>query len=116
MGSREGKLKMRVPARIYATKKVIDTAEDTAIEQLTNVTCLPGIVKYSIGMPDIHWGYGLPMGAVGAFDPDEGIISAGMTGFDINCGIHMIRTNLTYSEVKPKLKELIETLFRDIPS
>ncbi|MFQ5974894.1 MAG: RtcB family protein [Candidatus Hydrothermarchaeales archaeon] len=116
MGSREGRLKMRVPARIYATKKVMDAAEDTAIEQLTNVTCLPGIVKYSIGMPDIHWGYGLPMGAVGAFDPDDGIISAGMTGFDINCGIHMIRTDLTYSDVKPKLKELVETLFRNVPS
>ncbi len=116
MGSRSGRLKMRVPARIYANKKIIDTAEDTAIEQLTNVTCLPGIVKYSIGMPDIHWGYGLPMGAVGAFDPEEGIISAGMTGFDINCGIHMIRTDLTYAEVKPKLKELIETLFRNVPS
>jgi len=107
---------MRVPARIYANKKIIDTAEDTAIEQLTNVTCLPGIVNYSIGMPDIHWGYGLPMGAVGAFDPEEGIISAGMTGFDINCGIHMLRTNLTYTEVKPKLKELIETLFKNVPS
>ncbi|MFQ6136842.1 MAG: RtcB family protein [Candidatus Hydrothermarchaeales archaeon] len=116
MGSREGRLKMRVPARIYASKRIIEAAENTAVEQLTNVACLPGIVQYSIGMPDIHWGYGLPMGAVGAFDPDDGVISAGMTGFDINCGIHMIRTNLTFEDVKPKLGELIDTLFRNVPS
>jgi tRNA-splicing ligase RtcB len=115
-GSRTKEPQMRVPGRLIGTDKIIEWAEDTAIEQLTNVTTLPGIVKYSVGMPDIHWGYGLPMGAVGAFDEDEGIISAGMTGFDINCGIRLIKTNLTYDEVKPKLKELINALFRNVPS
>ncbi len=67
-------------------------------------------------MPDIHWGYGLPMGAVGAFDKEDGVISAGCTGFDINCGIHMIKTNLTINELKPKLKQLIELLFENVPS
>ena len=111
-GARPG---MRVPAVIYATKRIIDAAEDTAIEQLTNVACLPGVIAPVMGMPDIHWGYGLPMGAVGAFDKDKGIISCGCTGFDINCGIHMIRTNLEKKEVLAKLKPLIDTLFANVP-
>jgi tRNA-splicing ligase RtcB len=115
-GSRKKEPRMRVPGRLIGTKKIIDWAEDTAIEQLTNVTTLPGIVKYTVGMPDIHWGYGLPMGAVSAFDEDEGIISAGMTGFDINCGIRLIKTNLTSDEVMPRIRELIDALFRNVPS
>ena len=116
MGSRKTEPKMRVPARLIGTKKIVDWAEDTAIEQLTNVTTLPGIVRYAVGMPDIHWGYGLPMGAVSAFDEEEGIISAGMTGFDINCGIRLIKTNLPYTEAAPKMRELINGLFRNVPS
>ncbi|MFX0092570.1 MAG: RtcB family protein, partial [Candidatus Hodarchaeota archaeon] len=108
--------KMRASARIVASKQVIDHAEDTAVEQLTNVACLPGVVSPVLGMPDIHWGYGLPMGAVGAFDADEGVISAGCTGFDINCGIHMIRTNLSVSDIKPKLSNLINTLYINVPA
>ncbi|MBN3037456.1 MAG: intein-containing RctB family protein [Candidatus Diapherotrites archaeon] len=77
--------RMRVDAVVYGSQKIIDQAEDAAIEQLTNVACLPGIMEPVAGMPDIHWGYGLPMGAVGAFDAEEGVISAGCTGFDINC-------------------------------
>ena len=73
-------------------------------------------MKYSVGMPDIHWGYGLPMGAVSAFDEEDGIISAGMTGFDINCGIRMIKTNLGVDEIRPQLRELITALFKNIPS
>ncbi|MEM5793602.1 MAG: RtcB family protein [Candidatus Aenigmatarchaeota archaeon] len=108
--------RMSVPARIYASKRLLDEAEDEAVKQLTNVACLPGVVKYVPAMPDMHWGYGLPMGAVGVFDSENGVISSGCTGFDINCGIHMIKTNLTEKEVRPKIKELIDTLFKDVPS
>ena len=107
--------KMRVDAIFYANKSIFDTIEDTAVSQLTNVACLPGIIEPVIGMPDMHWGYGLPMGAVGAFDKDKGVISCGCTGFDINCGIHMLRTNLLAQEVKPKIRKLIDTLFRNVP-
>ena len=109
---REG---MRVDAIFYANNDLFATIEDTAVEQLTNVACLPGVMEPVIGMPDMHWGYGLPMGAVGVFDKEEGIISAGCTGFDINCGIHMLRTNLTANAVKPKLRQLVDTLFKNIP-
>lgn len=108
--------KMRADAKIVATDRIIEAVEDEAIKQLTNVACLPGIVEPVWGMPDIHWGYGLPMGAVGAFDSEIGVISSGCTGFDINCGIRSIKTNLTYREVQPKLKNLIEELFKNIPT
>ncbi len=109
---REG---MKVDAKITASKQVIDVLEEEAISQLTNVAMLPGIINPVCGMPDMHIGYGLPMGAVGAFDENEGIISAGMTGFDINCGINMIRTNLSYEDVKQRLNQLTEKLFKNIP-
>src|SRR3989338_1792775 len=96
---------MRVKARIIGNNYIIENVEDAAIEQLTNVACLPGIIEPVVGLPDMHWGYGLPMGAVSAFDVDEGVISSGLCGFDINCGVNTIRTNLTYSEIKDKLKE-----------
>ena len=107
--------RMNVKAKIIALKKVIDALEDAAIEQLTNVACLPGVVEPVIGLPDMHWGYGLPMGAVSAFDVDKGIISSGLCGFDINCGVNSIRTNLTAKDVKEKIKELIPALFNAIP-
>lgn len=108
--------KMRVPAIIFGSKKIIDEVEDEAINQLTNVACLPGVIAPVAGMPDMHWGYGLPMGAVGAFDDKEGIISCGCTGFDINCGIRLIKTNLTINDIKPKIRELMDSLFKNIPS
>jgi tRNA-splicing ligase RtcB len=111
-GSRE---KMNVDARIIANKNLLDAMEDAAVQQLTNVATLPGVVEPVIGLPDMHWGYGLPMGAVGAFDAEDGIISAGLCGFDINCGINLIRTNLTSKEVRPKIRELIQTLFNAVP-
>ncbi len=114
--SKESREKMRVNAKIIATNKIIEAAEDEAIKQLTNVACLPGVVEPVYGMPDIHWGYGLPMGAIGAFDSESGVISSGCTGFDINCGIRMIKTNLTYKEIKPKLKQLINVLFQNVPT
>jgi len=114
--SRDARDKMRVNAKIIATNRIIEAVEDEAIKQLTNVACLPGIIESVYGMPDIHWGYGLPMGAVGAFDCEKGVISSGCTGFDINCGIRMIKTNLTYKEAKPKLKQLINVLFQNVPT
>lgn len=106
---------MRVDAIFYANDAVLNAVEETAIEQLTNVACLPGIIEPVIGMPDMHWGYGLPMGAVGAFDKEKGVISAGCTGFDINCGIHMLKTNLKVDEIEPKISDLINSLFKNIP-
>ncbi len=109
---REG---MNVDAKIIASKKMLQAIEDEAVEQLTNVAMLPGVIEPVIGLPDMHWGYGLPMGAVSAFDAEEGIISAGLCGFDINCGINLIRTNLTLKEVEDKMEQLISELFKKIP-
>jgi tRNA-splicing ligase RtcB len=110
--AREG---MRVDAKIFANQAVMDVMEDEAIMQLTNVAMLPGVVEPVCAMPDAHIGYGLPMGAVGAFDDTDGVISSGCTGFDINCGINMIRTNLHESDVQGKMRELIAELFKNIP-
>ncbi len=108
---------MRVPARIYASKKLMDDMDDTVFDQLTNVACLPGIVKYAHCMPDAHSGYGFPIGGVAAFDPDrEGVISPGGIGFDINCGMRLLTTNLTEKDVSPKIKELVDNLFNKVPA
>lgn len=107
--------KMRVKAKVIASKKIIEAVDDAAVEQLTNVACLPGVIEPVIGLPDMHWGYGLPMGAVSAFDAEDGIISAGLCGFDINCGVNSLRTNLTYDEIKPKIAELVPALFNAVP-
>ena len=93
---------MNVPARIYATKKLLEGMDQGVIEQVTNVASLPGIQRYSYAMADAHWGYGFPIGGVAAFDPEKGVISPGGIGFDINCGMRLIRTNLRLKEVKPK--------------
>ncbi len=106
---------MRTDCMVYGNEYVIKQVEEDALRQLTNVACLPGVVEPVIGAPDIHFGYGLPMGAVGAFDKDEGVISAGCTGFDINCGIRMIKTNLTKDEVRKRIRILIDVLFRNVP-
>jgi tRNA-splicing ligase RtcB len=107
---------MVVPARIYGTDNLINAMDEGVFNQVTNVACLPGIQKYAYCMPDGHWGYGFPIGGVAAFDLDTGVISPGGIGFDINCGMRLLTTNLTYSEVKPKLKELIDTFFRTVPA
>jgi len=106
---------MNVNAKIIANKIILDTIEDEAINQLTNVAMLPGVIEPVIGLPDMHWGYGLPMGAVSAFDEKKGIISAGLCGFDINCGINLIRTNLKANQIKEKVRELADALFNTIP-
>ena len=108
---------MRVPGRVYATEKMLEhIVGDNCLEQVANVAFLPGIQKYSLAMPDIHWGYGFPIGGVAATDPHEGgVISPGGVGYDINCGVRLMRTSLKREEVAPKIKALVAQLFRDIP-
>jgi tRNA-splicing ligase RtcB len=107
---------MRVPARIFATEKLLREMDDGVFEQVANVAFLPGIVKYAYCMPDGHWGYGFPIGGVAAMDPQTGVISPGGIGFDINCGMRLVVTNLTYDEVKPRLHQLVDAMFNRIPS
>ncbi len=90
--------------------------ENGVFDQAANVACLPGILKYSYCMPDGHWGYGFPIGGVAAMDPDTGVISPGGIGFDINCGMRLVLTNLTENEIKPHIKELVDNLFARIPT
>jgi tRNA-splicing ligase RtcB len=107
---------MLVPARIYASEALLVRMDEGVFEQVTNVACLPGIVRAALCMPDGHWGYGFPIGGVAAFRADTGVISPGGIGFDINCGMRLLRTNLTEAEVRPKLTELVEALFAAVPS
>jgi tRNA-splicing ligase RtcB len=107
---------MLVPARIYATEKLLGEMDKGVFEQVTNVACLPGIQKYSYCMPDGHWGYGFPIGGVAAFSKENGVISPGGIGFDINCGMRLIRTDLTVDEVQPKIRELVDVLFKTVPA
>jgi len=109
---------MRVPGIIYADEKLLkDIRHDKALEQVANVAFLPGIVHASLAMPDIHWGYGFSIGGVAATDPENsGVISPGGVGFDINCGVRMLKTNFQYDEIKNKIKDLVYVLFSDIPS
>ncbi len=109
--------KMRVPAVIYATPELIGDMDDKVGEQITNVASLPGIVGAAYAMPDAHWGYGFPIGGVAAFDPGEGgIVSAGGVGFDISCGVRLLRTGLCRSDIERVKRELAEVLYRAIPA
>ena len=108
---------MRVPGIIYADAKMLEQIRnDNAVEQVANVAFLPGIIGRSMAMPDIHWGYGFPIGGVAATRIDDGVISPGGVGFDINCGVRLLSTNLTEDEVKPKINRLLTELFNNIPS
>jgi len=107
---------MLVPARIYATEGILTGMDAGVFEQVTNVACLPGIRRYALCMPDGHWGYGFPIGGVAAFDPCDGVISPGGVGYDINCGMRLIRTDLTLAEVRPRLDLLMTELFRRVPA
>ncbi|MEW5700858.1 MAG: RtcB family protein [Candidatus Zixiibacteriota bacterium] len=111
----DAKAGMRVPARILASPSVFASMDDGVFNQITNVAMLPGIQQHALCMPDGHWGYGFPIGGVAAFDLEEGVISPGGIGFDINCGMRLLRTNLTYDEVKPKLAQLMDTLYSLVP-
>ncbi|MFP3866750.1 MAG: RtcB family protein [Desulfobacteraceae bacterium] len=109
--------KMRTRGLIYASREMLpDIHSDQSIQQVANVATLPGIEGASMAMPDIHWGYGFPIGGVAAFNMTEGIISPGGVGYDINCGVRLLRTRLERQEVEPILEDLVNTLFRNIPS
>src|SRR6266566_8106365 len=109
---------MRVDGLIFADEKLLEQIrKDQAPDQVANVAFLPGIQYASLAMPDIHWGYGFCIGGVCATDPDEGgVISPGGVGYDINCGVRLVRSNLYYRDVKPHLRELVEDLFRKVPT
>lgn len=113
---------MKVPARVFANEKLIEDlfsaggGKDRSFDQLVNVAVLPGIQKWALAMPDIHEGYGFPIGGVAAFDVESGIISPGGIGYDINCGVRLIKTNTLYKEIKEKISELATALYNEVPS
>src|ERR1044071_154086 len=108
---------MNVPVTIYANDQLISKmVADRTIDQASNVATLPGVVKHVVVLPDGHEGYGFPVGGVAGMDLEEGVISPGGVGYDINCGVRLIRTNLQEKEVRPKLKDLVNELFNAIPS
>jgi tRNA-splicing ligase RtcB len=107
---------MKVPARIYGSEQLIQNMDDAVFTQISNVAALDGVVDAALCMPDGHSGYGFPIGGVAAIDPETGIISPGGIGFDINCGVRLLSTNLTLDEVKPKLKTLVDLLFKGVPT
>jgi len=108
---------MRVPGLIYASEEMLKSIQDDQTpEQVANVAFLPGIIKFSFAMPDIHWGYGFPIGGVAAMDVKNGVISPGGVGYDINCGVRLLRSNLSEAEVRTKISQLVNELFNNIPS
>lgn len=107
---------MRVPGRLFVSENLLGGIDPDTIDQIANVATLPGIQKYSMAMPDAHLGYGFAIGGVAAFDAEEGVISPGGVGFDINCGVRLIRTNLQKEDVVPKIKTLVDELFNNVPS
>jgi tRNA-splicing ligase RtcB len=109
--------KMRVPGRIYADESLIRAgSEDRSITQVANVSHLPGIVGYSLAMPDIHWGYGFPIGGVAGMERGEGVISPGGVGYDINCGVRLVATGLQEEEIHGRSVEIMQQIYRDVPS
>jgi len=107
---------MLTPARIIATRKILQEMDEQVYEQLTNVATLPGLINHALCMPDGHSGYGFPIGGVAAMDAETGVISPGGIGFDINCGMRLVLTNLTANDVKPHLKKLVDELFLKVPA
>ncbi len=108
---------MHVPGRVFASRRMIESGElANALDQVRNVACLPGIVGASYAMPDIHWGYGFPIGGVAAFDVEEGVVSPGGVGYDIACGVRLVRSDLSSSESRERLPALLHELSRTIPT
>jgi tRNA-splicing ligase RtcB len=108
---------MRVPGRIYASERIMDEIRnDPCLTQVANVACLPGIVGYSLAMPDIHWGYGFPIGGVAAVEAERGVISPGGVGYDINCGVRLARTGLESKYVEARIEQVADALFHKIPA
>ena len=113
----ERKPPMRVPGRVFASQAMVERGDlGNAIDQVRNVACLPGIVGASYAMPDIHWGYGFPIGGVAGFDPDEGVISPGGVGYDIACGVRLLRTDVVADEARERLPALLHELARAVPT
>src|SRR4030042_2181338 len=109
--------KMRVPGIIYANEKIYQLLKnDESTKQVANVACLPGIVNYSLCMPDVHWGYGFPIGGVAAFEMEEGIVSPGGVGYDINCGCRLVATGLELKDIKDKIEKITTALYQGVPS
>jgi len=108
---------MRAPARVLASEALLDEiSDDMSLQQLKNATHLPGIQKYAVAMPDAHQGYGFPVGGVGATDAENGCISPGAVGFDINCGVRMMKTDLSYADVRGREEDLVDALFEAVPT
>ncbi|MDO9574930.1 MAG: RtcB family protein [bacterium] len=107
---------MRVPGLIYADRELLQHIErENVASQIANVAHLPGIVGYSLGMPDIHWGYGFPIGGVAGIRTSDGVISPGGVGYDINCGVRMLRTGLRENEIRPYLEQLLDAIYSNVP-
>jgi len=109
---REG---MRVPGIIFANEEMIENVSE-AVEQVANVATLPGVIKHSLAMPDMHWGYGFPIGGVAAMSLEDGVISPGGVGFDINCGVRLLVSEMSYSDIEGKIKDIVDRIFREVPS
>src|SRR5947208_3050272 len=108
---------MLTDAMVFASEPLMEVIrKDQSLEQAANVAMLPGIAGRALAMPDIHQGYGFPIGGVAAVDAENGVVSPGGVGFDINCGVRLLGTSLTLKEIKPKLRDLVHQLFRDVPS
>ncbi|HOO55447.1 MAG TPA: RtcB family protein [bacterium] len=108
---------MRVPGMVYAGPRILESLlSDDALQQVVNVAMMPGIQKFSLAMPDIHFGYGFPIGGVAAMSVDDGVISPGGVGFDINCGVRLISTNIEIQDIRKKADRICSQLFRDIPT
>ena len=108
---------MNVPARIYVSEKMLDEVfKDRSVEQLINTATLPGIINYSMAMPDIHEGYGFPIGGVAAMDSEKGVISPGGVGYDINCGMKLLKSELSEKDIKPYLEKLATEIQQEVPS
>lgn len=112
----EKKDNMNVPVRIFLNDALFEKVENDAINQVKNVASLPGILGNAIAMSDMHIGYGFPIGGVAAFDEKKGCITPGGIGFDINCGVRLLASNLNYKEIKPKIKDLVNEIFTKVPS
>ncbi len=114
---REEAAGMRVPGVLFSDPALLDSvAGDPSLGQLANVATLPGIVEHALAMPDIHFGYGFPVGGVAAFDLADGVVSPGGIGYDINCGVRLLRTSLSVEQLRPKLSDLVDRLYREVPS
>jgi tRNA-splicing ligase RtcB (3'-phosphate/5'-hydroxy nucleic acid ligase) len=107
---------MRVPARLFGTRQLMEGLDQGVLDQISNVACLPGIQDYACCMPDGHWGYGFPIGGVAAMRYDDGVISPGGIGFDINCGMRLVLTNLTHADIKKYIPALVDRLFQRVPA